>query len=92
METSCIRQIKEKSGHTIILVDKNAQNSILLYGGTNRIQHKEYIEEVLVKFGEGDILLLQNEINYLDYIIECAYQKGMTIVLNPSPFDHYLNS
>ena len=48
------------------------------------------IDEVLKSFGEGDYLLLQNEINELPYIIDQAYKKKMKIVLNPSPFDDYL--
>ena len=42
------------------------------------------------EFQEGDVLLLQNEINELPYIMEQAYEKGMKIVLNPSPFDDAL--
>ena len=64
-----IRMIPGKSGHTIIQVDKDGQNCILLYGGANRSITKEYVDEVLGSFEEGDILLLQNEVNLLDYII-----------------------
>ena len=35
--------------------------------------------------------MLQNEINCLDYIIDQAYEKHMTIILNPSPFDSALD-
>ena len=38
-------------------------------------------------FAEGDYLILQNEINLLDYLIDRAYEKKMKIVLNPSPYD-----
>lgn len=31
--------------------------------------------------------MLQNEINELGYIVDCAYEKGMVIVLNPSPMN-----
>ncbi len=82
-----IRKIEGKTGHTIIQVDKNAQNSILLYGGANQRLTEEYVDSVLRDFERGDILLLQNEINQLSYIVERAYAKGMQIVLNPSPFD-----
>lgn len=92
VNTEYIRQLEEKSGHTIIQVDKDAQNCILLYGGTNRRMTKEYIDSVLNNFGKDDILLLQNEINLLDYVIDRAYEKGMTIVLNPSPFDEALHA
>jgi len=82
-----IRKVSGKSGHTIIQVDKNGQNSILLYGGSNRCLTKEYIDEVLSFLEKGDILLLQNEVNYIDYIINQAYACGLQIFLNPSPFD-----
>lgn len=83
---------KEKSGHTIIQVDKDGQNCILLYGGGNRAITRGFVDEVLSGFEKGDILLLQNEINELDYIIDQAYAKGMEIYLNPSPFDKELDS
>lgn len=54
---------------------QNAQNCIILYGGTNQMQTKEFVDEVLADFGEGDYLILQNEINMLDYIIDQAYEK-----------------
>ena len=33
----------------------------------------------------GDYLVLQNEISEIPYLMDCAYEKGMHIVLNPSP-------
>ena len=82
----------ELSGHAIIQVDKDGQNCIILYGGTNRtITHAE-IDEVLADFDKGDIILLQNEINALDYIIDKAHEKGMVVALNPSPMDDKLLS
>lgn len=92
VNTEFIRRIPGKSGHTIIQVDRDGQNCILLYGGANRRMTREYVDEVLENFGRGDMLLLQNEINLLDYIIDRAYGKGMEIVLNPSPYDHHLDS
>ena len=38
-------------------------------------------------FEAGDMILLQNEINLLDYIIRRAAEKEMIIVLNPSPYN-----
>ena len=51
---------------------------------------KEYIDGVLSHFQDGDILLLQNEVNDIAYMVECAYEKGMQIALNPSPFNERL--
>jgi ribokinase len=87
-----IRQIDTKSGHAIIQIDKNAQNSILLYGGANQQLTSEYIDTVLADFGAENILLLQNEVNMLPYIVSRAYEKGMTIALNPSPFNEKLHA
>lgn len=90
IDVSYLKQVPGKSGHAIIQLDKNGQNSILLYGGSNRKMTKEYVDEVLTGFSKGDLLLLQNEINMLDYIIDKAYEKGMRILLNPSPYDEKL--
>ncbi len=90
VNTEWIRKIPGRSGHTIIQVDKNGQNSILLFGGSNRAFTKEYIDEVLSAFEAGDLLILQNEVNLMDYIIDRAGERGMMIVLNPSPYDEAL--
>ncbi|WP_333813479.1 PfkB family carbohydrate kinase, partial [Muricomes intestini] len=61
------------------------------YGGANRSITREYVDEVLGNFEKRDILLLQNEVNLLDYIIDQAYERGMMIILNPSPYDSALD-
>ncbi len=87
-----IRQVEGKTGHAVIQIDKNAQNCILLYGGANQMLTESYVDEVLAGFQAGDILLLQNEVNLLPYIVEKAYEKGMQIALNPSPFNEKLDA
>ena len=87
-----IRKVEGKTGHTIIQIDKNAQNCILLFGGANQMLTEEYVDEVLAGFEKGDILLLQNEVNMLPYIIDKAHEKGMQIALNPSPFNEKLDA
>lgn len=85
IHTEYIKRMDARGGHTIIQVDEKGQNSIILYGGTNLMQTKDYVDEVLSYFGEEDYLILQNEINLLDYIIDRASEKKMKIILNPSP-------
>lgn len=87
IDVSYINKIEEKCGHTIIQVDESGQNCILLYGGSNRCMTREYVNSVLNHFEKGDWILLQNEVNLLGYIIDKAYEKGIKIALNPSPFD-----
>lgn len=73
-------------GHTVIQVDKNGQNCILLYGGANQSLQKNHIKQVLSKFTAGDLLMLQNEVNNLDYMMEEASARGIQIAFNVSPF------
>ena len=75
------------SGHAIIQVSGSGENCILLHGGANQTMDDAFVDEVLSHFGAGDLLMLQNEINNLDYIIRTAKARGMFAVLNPSPFD-----
>ena len=90
VKADLIRTVPGKSGHAVIQRDKNAQNCILLYGGANQQLTEEYVDSVLANFGAGDILLLQNEVNQMPYIVDRAYEKGMQIALNPSPFNEKL--
>lgn len=92
VKANYIRTIPGKSGHAVIQRDRNAQNCILLYGGANQMLTESYVDEVLADFGTGDILLLQNEVNMMPYIVEKAYEKGMQIALNPSPFNEKLDA
>lgn len=91
VDAKYIKMVSGKSGHTIIQLDRHAQNSILLYGGSNRKITTEYIDSVLADFGEGDLILLQNEVNLMPYIIDKAYERGMRIILNPSPYNEALD-
>ena len=69
-----IRVIDAPTGHTVIQLDRNAQNSILLFGGANQRLTEEYVDEVLGHFDSGDLLLIQNEVNLLPYIVDKAYE------------------
>ncbi len=91
VNTDFIRKTEGRSGHTIIQVDKNGNNSIILFGGANRCMTETFIDEVISNFESGDMIILQNEINLLDVIIDKAFAKGMKIVLNPSPYDKALD-
>ncbi|MDE2807562.1 MAG: ribokinase [Gemmatimonadota bacterium] len=74
------------TGHAIIQVDRHGQNSIVLFAGANAQIDRGDIDAALSHFGRGDILLLQNEINDIAYIITSASERDLTICLNPAPF------
>lgn len=85
-DVSYLRKEDISNGHAIIQLDKNGENSICIYKGSNGMISEEHIDSVLDNFERGDILLLQNEINNLPYLIEKGFEKGLQIVFNPSPF------
>ena len=87
VDTSHLRKVDAKNGHAIIQVSSNGENSIVIYPGSNAMITKEDADKVLADFSSGDILLLQNEISNVEYIVNEANKKGMRVVLNPSPID-----
>ena len=74
------------TGHAIIEVCKG-QNRIILHGGANQAIDNKQIDEVLKHFDDNDILLIQNEISSLDYLISTAKEKGLKIVFNTAPMN-----
>jgi Sugar kinases, ribokinase family len=78
------------TGHAIIQVEVTGQNSIILFGGANKEITTTDVDNTLEFFCKGDIILLQNEISSLAYILQKAKEKGMIVILNPSPIDENL--
>lgn len=87
VNTQFLSICQEETGHAIIQVDDLGQNSIILCSGANRKVKKEDIQKTLSKFEAGDFLLLQNEINLVDYLIQEGSNKGLHVCFNPAPFD-----
>lgn len=90
VDVSLMKRVDSKNGHAIIQVSCVGENSIFLFPGSNAMVTKEYIDEVLQSFSAGDLVLLQNEISHVDYIVRRACEMGMRIMLNPSPFNDKL--
>lgn len=88
----CLKVSDKPTGHAIIEVDQSGQNHILLYGGTNKDISIDYIDKVLAHFSKGDVIVLQNEINNVPYIIERCYEKKMKIFFNAAPYDESIQN
>lgn len=80
----------EPTGSALINVDRTGQNCIVVHGGANLKFTETYIDWVLAGFAAGDVLLLQNEINDLGYIITQAKKRGVKVAINLSPFEDAL--
>ena len=87
VNTDFVEVTPSPNGHAIIQVDKTAQNCILLFSGTNHQFSEQYIDKILSAFDKGDILVLQNEINNIPYIINQASNKGLRIAFNAAPYN-----
>ena len=83
VDISYLKKSDESTGHAIIQVDRKGENSIFLYPGTNEMITKDYIDFVLENFVCEDIVLLQNEISNIDYIVEKAYKKRCVLYSTP---------
>lgn len=85
VNTDFLKVTDTPSGHAIIQVDDNGQNSIIIDGGANASISPVLIDEILNYFGEGDYLLLQNEVSNIPLMMELAHRRKMKIVFNPAP-------
>ena len=90
VDVSALIRTEEMQGHTVIQVNPDGENCIILYGGSNQRITAEQIGRTLEEYSAGDWLVLQNEINLLPEIVEAAFRRGMRIVLNPSPYNEKL--
>lgn len=90
VHTEWLKEMPEPSGHAIIEINEEGQNRIIVNQGTNGRIEKDYIGKVMAHFGKDDLLLLQNEISGIAYIMELASKKSMKIIFNPSPVNDEL--
>ena len=77
--------VTEPSGHAIIQVDEQGENSIILYAGANHSFTPEDLAQSLETAQAGDWLLLQNEASCTQAMIELAAARGLKLAFNPAP-------
>ena len=87
VDTSRLLTVPGRSGTAIIQVASSGQNSIIVHHGANYAVTEERVDAALSDFGQGDAIVLQNEINMTGFILARAKERGMFTVLNPSPID-----
>jgi len=92
VDTADLLPVTEMQGHTVIQVNPDGENCILLYGGSNQCVSEAQVEATFAKYEAGDWLVLQNEVNNLPLIVDTAARRGMCIALNPSPYDDKLDA
>ena len=87
VNTHYLEQTDVVNGHALIQVNREGENSIIIYGGSNRTISEDYVDRVLSDFSEGDLVLLQNEISCISYIARKCSEMGIKVAFNPSPME-----
>ena len=87
-----IRRAEGASAHTVIQVDRNGQNCIIVFSGENMHPSEADIDRILEDFGPEDAVLMQNELYNTPLMMRKAAEKGMTIIFNPSPISREMLS
>lgn len=87
VDTSLLRKTPVRQGHALIQVSPGGENCILLFRGSNFEVDRAYIDGVFAQITPPAVVMLQNEISNLDYIVHRAHSLGFTVVLNASPID-----
>lgn len=84
-DTTLVEQVEGPTGHAIIQVTPQGENSIILHGGANRRITPADADRVLAPARPEDCLLLQNEISAVPDIMRVAAKRGMSVTFNPAP-------
>lgn len=85
IDRSHVRTVPGTTGHAIIQVDRDGQNSIIILAGANGAVTPEDVQRALADFSAGDLIVLQNEITCVPELLHAARARGMIIAFNPSP-------
>lgn len=87
VDISCLVTVEDIQGNAMIQVDRRGENCILLFGGSNRAITPAMVKRVISRFEQGDYLVIQNEVSCIPEMVAEAKERGMKVVLNPSPFE-----
>lgn len=87
ISSSNIYSVEGHTNHGVIQVTPSGKTSIIGAPSCEINFSKEEIDRIINSLLPNDVLLLQNEINSIPYIIRRAKEKGCKVVLNPSPLD-----
>jgi ribokinase len=85
VDTTLITIGDAPTGHAIIQVSPDGENSIIVEGGANRTITTSDIDRVFSTISDDDWLLLQNEISAISSILEATRNRPYTVVFNPAP-------
>ena len=87
VECTQVAELPGATGHAIILLDADGENSIVLYPGVNRDITPEAATAALASARPGDVLILQNETSAQVEAARFAREQGLFVVYSAAPFE-----
>ncbi|AUH64963.1 ribokinase [Paracoccus zhejiangensis] len=85
--THIVRHHDQATGHAIILLDDDGENSIVIHGGANRTLQQEQFKSAIARMKGRDFLLMQNETNLQVELAQVAAKRAVRVVYSAAPFD-----
>jgi len=85
--TRDILAMEVPTGHAIVTLAADGENSIVVFGGANMAMPPGHVTAALGSAVPGDVLLLQNETCHQPEAARMAREKGMRVVYSAAPFD-----
>lgn len=82
-----VQRLEGVTGHAVILLDAEGENSIILHAGANRELALDAALVALKGVELDDILLIQNETAHQAAVAEAAMGLGMDVIYSAAPFD-----
>ncbi len=79
-----VQLVNQKTGTAFIQVDNNGENAIVISKNANGLIDVQKLDNILSNHS-FDYIVLQNEVNDIDEIVNIISDKGIKIILNPSP-------
>lgn len=87
VDVSLVQTVDVPQGSAVIQVDEaTGQNSIVIFGGSNRALSESRVTELLDTAKDDDVVLLQNEISAMGSILTGCAKRGLAVILNPAPY------
>lgn len=86
VDVTGVRVGTERTGNAIIQVDDAGQNAIVLFAGANHGLRRDEVDAALAGLADGDVVLLQNEVNDVPWMMARAAERGLRVCWNPAPF------
>ncbi|MBN9886077.1 ribokinase [Salipiger abyssi] len=87
VDTRHIVEVDEATGHAIILVDGQGENSIVIHHGANHAIPEDLLGRALSEAETGDLLLMQNETLLQPEAARMARELGLRVAYAAAPFE-----